>query len=56
LFIHVAAGRNINKGEELLLNYGEDYWRNMLPDEVNAEGKRALADRSPAINPILPPA
>jgi hypothetical protein len=34
----------MNKGEELLLNYGEDYWRNMMPEEVNAEGKKALAD------------
>ena len=57
LFTRAAAGRAINKGEELLLNYGEDYWRNMMPEEVNAEGKKALADlHAPPLPSNAPPA
>ncbi len=39
-----AATRQINKGEELLLNYGESYWENMEPEEVNAEGSKVPTD------------
>jgi hypothetical protein len=56
-----AALRRIEKSEELLLNYGEGYWSNMMPEEVNAEASKNLSrddsstDR-PSSTPPLPAA
>ena len=47
------AIKKICKNEELLLNYGEQYWRNMLPEEVNSEGKKVDADLPTAKKPNL---
>lgn len=47
-YIAIIATKSIKKNEELLLNYGEQYWAHMLPEEVNIEGKRAVSDISSA--------
>jgi hypothetical protein len=60
-YIAIIATRQINKGEELLLNYGEGYWQAMQPHEVNAEGQKAATDCNstsviPSCKPFVPAA
>jgi hypothetical protein len=52
---HYAALRAIKKNEELLLEYGENYWRNMQPEEVNAEAERDITDRGAEASPSAIP-
>lgn len=51
LLIISLAIKKISKNEELLLNYGEQYWLHMLPEEVNSEGKKVDADVPTAKKP-----
>ena len=51
LLIISLASKKISKNEELLLNYGEQYWLHMLPEEVNSEGKKVDADVPTAKKP-----
>jgi hypothetical protein len=45
-----AALRAIKKNEELLLNYGEDYWTNMMPEEVRRISSTSLNSKKFQVN------
>jgi len=40
--IHIVANQIIDEGEELFIDYGEDYWKYARSQNIRPEGRQKL--------------